>query len=143
VVAHPHTGNPAGILIVEDKTLAASFIGAMVGISGFRVVGIAASGPEALFLAAETRPALALVDLLLNGPPDGAALACLLHDRLAVPAIFLSGIAVDQDILRRANAARPLGFIRTPCTPSRIFNAVERGLTQAAAGQAGVLRQAS
>jgi DNA-binding NarL/FixJ family response regulator len=142
VVAHPDIGKPVSVLIVEDKTLTASFIDAMLGISGFRVVGIAGSGPEALFLAAATRPALALVDIGLNGPPDGAALACMLRDRLAIPAIFLSGL-VDRDMLRRANAARPLGFIRTPCAPSQVFNAIERGLTQAEILQAGALRQAS
>ena len=69
VVARPFTGKPAGVLIVEDKTLIAGFIDAVLGISGFRVVGIAGSGPEDLFLAGETRPALALVDIM---PPHCA-----------------------------------------------------------------------
>lgn len=58
-------GKPAGILIVEDKTLTASFVDAMLDISGFRVVGVAASGPAALFLvlAAKAHPALVLIDI--------------------------------------------------------------------------------
>jgi two-component system, response regulator PdtaR len=132
VVAHPGTGKPASVLIVEGQTLIASFIDAMLAISGFRVVGIAGSGPEALVLAAETRPALALVDIQLNGPLDGTELACLLRDRLAIPAIFVSGV-VDREILQRAKAARPLGFIAKPFSPSQVFNAIERALGQAAA----------
>lgn len=132
VVAHPDTGKPAGVLIVEDETLIASFIETVLGISGFRVVGIAGSGPEALVLAAQTRPAVALVDIHLNGPVDGTELACLLRERLAIPAIFLSGI-VDRDILQRAKAARPLAFIAKPFLPSQVFNAIERALRQAAA----------
>ena len=134
VVAHPGTGKPASVLIVEDETLIASFIDAMLAISGFRVVGIAGSGPEALVLAAETRPALALVDIRLNGPPDGTELACLLRNRLAIPAIFLFG-PVDREILQRANAARPLGFVAKPFSPSQVFNAIERALSHPAALQ--------
>ncbi len=127
VVAHLDTGKSAGVLIVEDETLIASFIDAMLEISGFRVVGIASSGPEALVLAAETRPALALVDIRLQGPLDGTELACLLRDRLSIPAIFVSGL-LDREILQRAKAARPLGFIAKPFSPSQVFNAIDRAL---------------
>jgi CheY-like chemotaxis protein len=132
VVAHPDTGKSAGVLIVEDEALIASFIDAVLGISGFRVAGIASSGPEALALAAETRPALALVDIHLSGPLDGTELACLLRERLAVPVIFLSGLT-DCEILRRAKAARPLAFIAKPFSPSQVFNAIEQALRQEAA----------
>ncbi|MGE0258152.1 MAG: response regulator [Alphaproteobacteria bacterium] len=131
VVAQLDTGKTAGVLIVEDEALIASFIGTMLGVSGFRVVGIAGSGPEALALAAETRPALALVDIRLHGPLDGTELACLLRDRLAVPSIFLSGL-FDREVLRRANAARPLGFIAKPFSPSQVFNTIDRALREAA-----------
>ena len=134
VVAHLDTGKSAGVLIVEDETLIASFIDAMLGICGFRVVGIASSGPEALVLAAETRPALALVDIRLHGPLDGTELACLLRDRLAIPAIFVSGL-LDREILQRAKAARPLGFIAKPFCPSQVFNAIDRALREAAASR--------
>ncbi len=136
VVAHLDTGKSAGVLIVEDETLIASFIDAMLGISGFRVVGIASSGPEALVLAAETRPALALVDIRLHGPLDGTELACLLRDRLAIPVIFVSGL-LDREILQRAKAARPLGFIAKPFSPSQVFNAIDRALREAAASRLG------
>ena len=44
VVAHLDTGKSASVLIVENETLVASFIDAVLGISGFRVAGIASSG---------------------------------------------------------------------------------------------------
>ena len=131
VVAHLATGKSASVLIVEDETLVASFIEAVLGISGFRVAGIASSGPQALVLAAETRPALALVDIRLNGPLDGAELACVLRERLAIPAIFLSGL-IDREIMQRAKAARPLAFIAKPLSPSQLFNAIERALNEPA-----------
>jgi two-component system, response regulator PdtaR len=134
VVAHPDTGKPTSVLIVEDQMLIASFIDAMLGVCGFRVAGIASSGPEALVLATETHPALALVDIRLNRPLNGTELACLLRNRLAIPAIFTFG-PVDSEILRRANAARPLGFIAKPFSPSQVFNAIERALSHPSARQ--------
>jgi len=127
VVAPPDTSNPVSILIVEDEALISSYIEDVLGESGFRVAGIVASGPEALAVAAESRPALALVDIRLTGPIDGIELACLLRLKFAVPAIFLSGL-VDSETMQRADAARPLGFLAKPFLPSQVFNAIERAL---------------
>ena len=118
---------PVSILIVEDEALIASYIEEVLGGSGFRVAGIAASGPEALSLAAENRPSLALVDIRLTGPIDGIELACLLRQRFGLPAIFLSGLA-DADTTARAQTARQLGFLPKPFLPSQVFNAIQRAL---------------
>ena len=118
---------PVSILIVEDEALIASYIEEVLGESGFRVAGIAASGPEALSLAAENQPSLALVDIRLTGPIDGIELACLLRQRFDLRAIFLSGLA-DADTTARAQAAQPLGFLPKPFLPSQVFNAIQRAL---------------
>jgi CheY-like chemotaxis protein len=130
LVAKAGASKSASILIVEDEALVASYIEEVLAESGFRVVGVASSGPEALSLAEETRPQLALVDIRLTGPIDGIELACLLRQKFALPAIFLSGLA-DDETTRRAVAAEPLGFLRKPFRPSQVFNAIERALRQA------------
>jgi len=127
VVAPPDRSKPVSILIVEDEALIASYIEEVLGESGFRVAGIAASGPEALSLAAESHPSLALVDIRLTGPIDGIELACLLRQRFSLPAIFLSGLA-GADTTARAQAAHPLGFLPKPFLPSQVFNAIQRAL---------------
>src|SRR6266404_2220837 len=125
VVAPYDRSKPITILIVEDEALIASYIEEVLGESGFRVAGIAASGPEALSLAAENRPMLALVDIRLTGPIDGIELACLLRQKFALRSILLSGLA-DADTTERAQAAQPLGFLAKPFLPSQVFNAIER-----------------
>lgn len=130
VVARTSASKPTSILIVEDEALVASYIEEVLGESGFRVAGIAASGPEALSLAEETQPRLALVDIRLTGPIDGIELACVLRQKFGIPAIFLSGLA-DDETTRRAAIAEPLGFLRKPFRPSQVFNAIERALSQA------------
>jgi len=127
VVAPADRSKPISILIVEDEALIASYIEEVLGESGFRVAGIAASGPEALSLAAENSPALALVDIRLTGPIDGIELACQLREKFAVPAIFLSGL-IDPQTTERAQVARPLGLLSKPFLPSQVFNAIQRAL---------------
>jgi len=127
VVAPTDRSKPISILIVEDEALIASYIEEVLGESGFRVAGIAASGPEALSLAAENSPALALVDIRLTGPIDGIELACQLREKFAVPAIFLSGL-IDAQTTERARTAHPLGFLSKPFLPSQVFNAIQRAL---------------
>jgi two-component system, response regulator PdtaR len=128
VVAPPDRSKPVSILIVEDEALVASYIEQVLGESGFHVAGIAASAPEALSLTAETGPALALVDIRLTGPIDGVELACLLRQKFALPAIFLTGL-VDAETTERAQAARPLGFLQKPFLPSQVFKAIEHALS--------------
>jgi CheY-like chemotaxis protein len=127
VVAGPGTSKPASILIVEDEALVASCIEEVLGELGFSVAGIAASGAEAIALAAASRPTLALVDIRLTGSIDGIELACRLRQELGVPSIFLSGLA-DATTTLRAEAAQALGFLAKPFRPSQVFNAIQRAL---------------
>lgn len=127
MVALASPGKSTRILIVEDDALVASCITEVLAESGFEVAGIASSGREALSLAEEDRPTLALVDIRLAGPIDGIELACLLREHSGVPAIFLSGL-FDTATMRRAEAARPLGLLAKPFVPSQVFRAIERAL---------------
>ena len=128
VVASGDTSKPPAILIVEDEALIAANIEEVLAESGFRVAGVASSALEALSIAEETRPRLALVDIRLPGDMDGIQLACRLRDEYGVPSIFLSGL-LDSAITMRAREARPLGFLRKPFRPSQVFNAIERALS--------------
>lgn len=127
MVAAPDRSKKLSILIVEDEALIASYIKEVLGESGFLVAGVAASGREALSLAAESSPALALVDIRLTGPIDGIELACRLRQEFDVPSIFLSGL-IDAETAERAQVARPLGFLPKPFRPSQVFNAIQRAL---------------
>jgi two-component system, response regulator PdtaR len=131
VVASSEARKPA-ILIVEDDAIIASYVKEVLAEAGFTITGIAASGPEALSLAAAGCPGLALVDIGLTGPIDGIELAGRLREEFGVPSIFLSG-RDDQATMRRAAAVWPLGFIAKPFVPSRVFAAIERAFAIIAA----------
>jgi CheY-like chemotaxis protein len=118
---------PVSILVVEDDALVASYIQEVLQESGFAIAGVASSGPEAMSLADESRPDLALVDIKLAGPMDGIEVARLMRSRFAVHSIFLSATS-DPDTMARAKAAGPLGFLEKPFRPSQVFNALQRAL---------------
>jgi len=124
--------NPPSILIIEDEALIASYIREVLEESGFLIAGVASTGAEALSLAGESRPDLALVDIKLSGPMDGIEVAVLLHDRFNVRSLFLSAIA-DPQTMERARQAAPLGFLEKPFRPSQVFNALQRALERLAA----------
>src|SRR5258707_2969580 len=88
VVAKAGASKPTSILIVEDEAVVASYIQEVLAESGFRIAGIAASGPEALSPAEETQPRLALVDIRLTGPIDRLEIACLLRSKIPPSADF-------------------------------------------------------
>ena len=128
----PHSrrepGRPVNLLVVEDDPLVASYIQDVLEESGFKVVGVASSGPEALSLATAGDIDLALVDIKLAGPMDGIEVARQLGERQhRVPSIFLSGFH-DPATMARAQAVEPLGFLQKPFRPSQVFNALEKAL---------------
>ena len=109
---------PVSILIVEDEALVASYIEEVLGESGFHVAGIAASGPEALSLADEAGPALALVDIRLTGPIDGIELACLLRQKYATAVdLSLRAGRWRDDAARRDGAAARASAQAVPAEP--------------------------
>jgi two-component system, response regulator PdtaR len=125
------TDKTVSILIVEDEALVSSYIQNVLEESGFMISGVASSGPEAVSLASEALPHLALVDIKLAGPMDGIEVAQLLRGKFNVRSIFLSGVH-DPQTMERAQGADPLGYLQKPFRPSQVFNALEKALDELA-----------
>ena len=109
------------LLVAEDEALIALVLDLELRDAGHRVLGPAATPGEALALAGETRPELALIDINLTGRGDGIALARALRDRHGVPSLFVSGQAPDA----LANKDAALGLVRKPYAPEDVARAVE------------------
>ena len=58
----------ATILIVEDEAIVAEDLSQQLARLGYEVLGITASGEEAVVLARERRPDVILMDIRLKGP---------------------------------------------------------------------------
>ena len=105
--------NQLSVLIVEDEAILAAHLASKVKLLGYRVIGPVSAGEEALGLAQDERPDIALLDIRLNGEIDGIETATRLKQSQDVPVIFLTAHS-DQETLKRASAVGPFGYILKP-----------------------------
>ena len=117
----------ANILVCEDECLVAKDIQRSLKIQGYSVAGIAASGREALEVADQHRPNLALMDIRIKGPLDGIETAQLLKEQFNIPSIFLTAYA-DDTTLANAKVAEPLGYLLKPFKRFELRTTIETGL---------------
>ena len=115
------------ILVVEDERLVAMDIRNAVNQSGYDVVGIAASGEEAVRLAEEFRPDVALMDIVLEGQGDGVKAAAYLRSELDIPVVYLTAYE-DEQTFQRAKQTAPFGYIVKPFRGMQLRNQIELAL---------------
>ena len=104
---------PARILIVEDERITAEDLRDILTSLDYSVVASVSSGADAIALAEETQPDLALMDIQIKGVMDGTETARVLRERFNIPVIFLTAHA-DSGTVARAKSAAPLGYIVKP-----------------------------
>jgi len=104
---------PSTLLIVEDEAVVAGDLEARLKRRGYSVCGVAVSGDEALALARQHRPDLALMDIRLQGDMDGIQTAEVLRRELDVRVIYLTANS-DAAMLERAKDTAPYGYLLKP-----------------------------
>lgn len=114
-----------GILVVEDEPWIGMDLQRIISDAGYDAAGLALDASEALQIAAETRPALVLMDIRLAGERDGIDAAIELLQRYGIRSIFVSG-HFDGATRRRAEAARPYAMIDKPIDPDALIAAIEK-----------------
>jgi PAS domain S-box-containing protein len=115
------------ILVVEDELIVAADIKVRLGLLGYQVVGMCASGEKALLLAEAMQPSLVMMDIRLQGALDGIATAQRLKERFQVPVVFLTAYAEDAT-LQRAKIAEPYGYILKPFEDRELKTVIEMAL---------------
>ena len=115
------------IMVVEDEWLVAQGIQESLEDLGYEVIGLAATGEEALQSAALCQPDLVLMDILLKGDMDGIEVAERLRRDFAVPALFLTAYA-DPMTLGRAKVTEPYGYLLKPFEIRELHSAIEIAL---------------
>jgi len=100
------------VLIVDDQSLFRSVARTVVGlVNGWRVVGEADSGKNAVVTAAAVRPAVVLMDIHLPGISGIEATRKILDRAPDTAVILLSTYAVD-DLPADAASCGAAGYIR-------------------------------
>lgn len=116
------------VLIVEDNVLVAENIAATLGKHGMEVTGKCRSGEEALQAFEEHRPDLVLMDIELDGPLDGIAVAAQMMKRAAVPVIYLSDYT-DSRTVSRAKKTFPVNYLSKPFQEPHLIRAIDIAFT--------------
>ncbi len=115
------------ILIVEDEGIIAIEMQDRLESLGYYVPNTVSSGEQAIQVAAEERPDLVLMDIMLHGEMDGVEAAEQIHTRFDIPIIFLTA-HTDAHTLQRAKVTEPFGYIVKPFEERELHIAIEMSL---------------
>jgi DNA-binding NarL/FixJ family response regulator len=101
----PGGTGPVRVLVADDHPVVRAGLAAMLGAEpGLDVVGEAASGEEAVLLAARHRPAVVLTDLRMPGSGGLAAIRRITAELPGVRVVVLTTYDSDADILPAVEA---------------------------------------
>ncbi len=112
------------VLIVEDEAIIANELAKSLGAMGYEVVGIAASGKDAILRARSLRPDVILMDIALPGELDGIDAAETIRVELHIPVVFLTAGSGDC-VLERAKRVEPFGYIVKPFQEEQVKASIE------------------
>jgi two-component system cell cycle sensor histidine kinase/response regulator CckA len=115
------------VLIVEDEAIVACDIERRLIKAGYAVPAIAASGDQALRCIEQTSPNLVLMDIHLQGPPDGIAIATEVRNRFHLPVVFLTAFA-DKPTLERAKSTGAFSYLIKPIGHVNLASTIELAL---------------
>jgi DNA-binding response OmpR family regulator len=115
------------ILIVQDDPLLAEALRIVVEDASYEVVGLARDTAGADRLAAQHRPALAIVDMMLEIDVDGIATATALKQKHGLEILITTGFP-DSVTQREGVDAFACAIVRKPYSDEEILDAVARCL---------------
>jgi AmiR/NasT family two-component response regulator len=117
---------PLRVLIADDDGLTLMVLRKILVSMGHQVVGEAADGQQAVALAAETSPSLAILDIRMPGM-DGLQAAQAIQSRQLIPIIFLTAYS-ETGLGSQAAGAGAHAYLVKPFTASQLAPAIELAL---------------
>lgn len=115
------------IMVVEDETIVALDMKNRLQQLGYRVVGRAVSGTEAIQYASYLQPDLILMDVRIQGDLDGIETAERIRSRHDIPIIYLTAYS-DEETLKRAKITEPYGYLIKPFEERELHTIIEMTL---------------
>ena len=110
------------ILVVDDDRLVLATLSYGLSQAGYEVL-TADNGDDAILLAREHRPALALLDIRMEGK-SGFDVAAYLREYCQIPFMFLSAFA-DDETIRQVKALGAVDYLIKPLDIGQIVPAVD------------------
>jgi PAS domain S-box-containing protein len=122
---------PCGILVVDDEKVVLKSVQETLNRLGYEVKGTASSGEEAIRKAAELKPDLVLMDIVLPGMLDGIQAAEQIVRSQEIPIVYMTALA-DSRTLQRAKQVAPYGYVHKPVRDQELHTAIEVALSRQA-----------
>jgi len=119
--------NGSRILVVEDERIVGEDIRLTLEDLGYEIVGVVSTGEEAVRKAAETKPDLALMDIVLADEIDGIEAAKRMRAVWNVPVIYLTAYSA-KCTHNRTHETEPFGYLVKPFKRSDLRCAIETAL---------------
>ncbi len=121
---------PITVLIVEDEAMTAMFIKSILTRFGYTVLKCVNSGESAVKYAAELKPELIIMDILLAGEINGIEAAKEIKKVSDIPLIFMSGYS-DDDIREEAESLNPVAYMVKPLNKAELKSIINSFFTVA------------
>jgi response regulator NasT len=118
------------ILVVDDDRLVLATLTHGLSKAGYEIID-ADNGDDAILLARQHRPELALLDIRMEGM-SGFDVAAYLRESLQTPFMFLSAFA-DDDTVAQVKALGAVAYLVKPLDIAQIVPTVEAALVTARA----------
>ena len=115
------------ILVAEDESLIRLDIVETLTEAGYEVVADAGDGEEALRLANEQEPDLAILDVKMP-KLDGISVAEKLQE-LSIPAVMLTSFS-DTDLVKRASEAGAMAYVVKPFSSNDLLPAIQIAISR-------------
>ena len=119
------TSNKGSILVVDDDRLVLATVVHGLSQAGYTVID-ADNGDEAILLAREHRPDLALLDIRMEGK-SGFDVAAYLREVPRVPFMFLSAFS-DEDTRNQAMTLGALSYLVKPLDVAQLLPLVDEAM---------------
>ncbi len=116
------------VLIAEDEALIRLDLKEMLEEEGYRVVGEAGDGAQAVDLAAELRPDLVILDVQMPVMDGLTAAERIAADRIA-PVVILTAFS-QRDLVERARSAGIMAYLVKPFQKHDLVPAIEMAVSR-------------
>ncbi|MBI1836099.1 MAG: response regulator transcription factor [Flavobacteriia bacterium] len=117
------------ILIVEDSFEESELLVDLLETNGYNIVGIARNFKEAITLYHSENFDLVIIDIFLNGLPEGILFAETITSipNGMKPFVFLTS-SKDRQIFERAKLTKPFSFLMKPFNQLEVLYAIEMAI---------------
>ncbi|WP_435261730.1 LytR/AlgR family response regulator transcription factor [Tenacibaculum sp. nBUS_03] len=122
--------NNVNVFIIEDTPEESNRLVKFLEANSYSISVVARSFREALILFHKVKVDIVIIDVFLNGSPDGIAFAEMIqaNPETAKPFVFLTNL-LDRQLFLRAKLTRPYSYLMKPFNELEVLYAIEMAVS--------------